>query len=101
MSTELKEYIEAIARLNDTIDSKHKFQFCPTFYDAENNKLTPNQKKYGHRPTGDEDALGLGVPEGFILYDFDLPPNDKFREYYQKTWAHTGTKPAGCGHLLF
>ena len=35
------------------------------------------------------------------MYDFDLPPNDKFKEYYAKTWGHTGTKPEGCGHLLF
>ena len=101
MNTELKEYIEAVARLNETIDSDEKFEFCPTFYDSEkNHRLSANQT-YGYQPTGNEDALGLGVPEGFILYDFDRPPNDKFREYYKKTWGHTGLKPEGCGHLLF
>ena len=102
MSTKLKEYIEAIKRLNDSIDSDEKFEFCRTYYNPDkNDKLTPNQETYGYEPTGKEDALGLGVPEGFILYDFDLPPNDKFKEYYKQTWGHTGTKPEGCGHLLF
>ena len=102
MNQELKEYIEAVARLNETIDYGDKFSFCSTYYDAKNNdKLAPNQKKYDYQPKGNEDALGLGVPEGFILYDFDLPPNEKFRKYYKKTWGHTGTKPEGCGHLLF
>ena len=102
INPELTDYIEAIARLNDTIDSDDKFEFCTAYYDADNNdKLTPNQKTYGYEPTGNEKALGLGVPEGFILYDFDLPPNDKFRKYYKQTWGHTGTKPEGCGHLLF
>lgn len=102
MNTEMKEYIDAIARLNETIDSDEKFEFCRTYYDAKKKgRLTPNPKTYGYEPTGNEYALGLGVPEGFILYDFDLPPNDKFREYYKKTWGHTGTKPEGCGHLLF
>ena len=102
MNRELKRYIEAIARLNGTIDSDDKFEFCRTYYDPKKkDKLIPDQRTYGYEPTGDEDALGLGVPEGFILYDFDLPPNGKFKEYYKKTWAHTGMKPEGCGHLLF
>ena len=101
MNTEMKEYIEAVARLNETNDSEEKFEFCRAYYDAKKeDRLTPNQRTYGYEPTCNEDALGLGVPEGFILYDFD-EPSDKFREYYKKTWAHTGTKPEGCGHLLF
>lgn len=102
MSTELQEYIEAIARLNDTIDSDDKFEFCRIYYDPDKDDIPiPDQKTYGYEPTGNEDILGLGVPEGFILYDFDLPPNNKFRKYYKQTWGHTGTKPEGCGHLLF
>ena len=69
MNQELKEYIDAVARLNETIDSDEKFEFCPTFYDSEkNHRLSANQT-YGYQPTGNE-------------YAFKTLPRSNFKTFY-------------------